>query len=157
VGALMRADSIALLPVASICLSVVTAGFLISDLSVGLERTMMTDQMRGPHTAKYCGILPLKFEWVFFLGHMMLVSGYFAAHVLALTVGGLVLPVYSIPAYMVSELGLFLFWGWKYGRERWFSGTSNGLGFFDVLRPEWAVMSFVPIIFFGAPYFFGGR
>jgi len=44
--------------------------------------------MRVPHTAKWCGILPLNFEWVFFLGHMMLVLGYFAAHVLALTVGG---------------------------------------------------------------------
>ena len=98
-------------------------------------------------TAKWCGILPLNFEWVFFLGHMMLVSGYFAAHVLALTVGGLVLPGYAIPAYMVSELGLFLFWGWKYGRARWL-GTSNRLGFLDVLRPEWLVMSFVPIMIF---------
>ena len=104
VGALMRADSIALLPAVSICLSVATAGFLIADLSVGMERGMMTDNFRGPHTAKWCGILPLNFEWVFFLGHMMLVSGFFAAHVLALTVGGLVLPGYAIPAYMVSEL-----------------------------------------------------
>jgi len=154
---LMRADSISLLPVASICLSVVTAGFLISDLSVGIERSMMTDGFRGPHTAQFCGILPLNFEWVFFLGHMMLVSGYFAAHVLALTVGGLVLPGYVIPAYMVGEWGLFLFWGWKYGRARWFLGSSNRLGFFDVLRPEWAVMSFVPIMFFGSPLLLGGR
>ena len=157
VGALMRADSISLLPVASICLSVATAGFLIADLSVGMERGFMTDQFRGPHTAKWCGILPLNFEWVFFLGHMMLVSGYFAAHVLALTVGGLVLPGYAIPAYMVGEWGLFLFWGWKYGRARWFLGTSNRLGLFDVLRPEWAVMSFVPIMFIGSPLFLGGR
>ena len=157
VGALMRADSISLLPVASICLSVVTAGFLISDLSVGIERSAMTDQMRGPHTAKWCGILPLNFEWVFFLGHMMLVSGYFAAHVLALTVEGLVLPGYAIPAFMVGELGLFLFWGWKYGRARWFLGSSNRLGFFDVLRPEWLIMSFVPIMMFGAPFMLGGK
>jgi len=101
--------------------------------------------------------LPLNFEWVFFLGHMMLVSGYFAAHVLALTVGGLVLPGYAIPAYMVGEWGLFLFWGWKYGRARWLWGASSRLGLKDVLRPEWAVMSFVPIMLFGAPYFLGGR
>jgi len=42
---------------------------------------------------------------------MLLVSGYFAANVLALTVGGLVLPGYSIPAFMVGEWGLFLLWG----------------------------------------------
>ena len=113
IGALMRADSIALLPAASICLSVVTTGFLISNLSVGIERSLMTDQMRGPHTTKACGILPLNFELVFFLGHMMLVSGFFAANALALTVGGLVLPGYAIPAFMVGEWGLFLFWGWK--------------------------------------------
>jgi len=135
----------------------VTAGFLIADLSVGIERSMMTRQFRGPYTTKYCGILPLNFEWVFFLGHMMLVSGYFAAHVLALTVGGLVLPGYAIPAYMVGEWGLFLFWGWKYGRARWAFGTSNRLGFLDVLRPEWAVMSFVPIMMFGNIGFLGGR
>jgi len=157
VGALMRADSISLLPAASICLSVMTAGFIISDLSVGIERSAMTQQIRGPRTAKWCGILPLNFEWVFFLGHMMLVSGYFAAHVLALTVGGLVLPGYAIPAYMVGELGLFLFWGWKYGRARWVGGTSNRLSFFDVLRPEWAVMSFVPIMIFGNIGLLGGR
>jgi len=130
---------------------------LIADLSVGIERGFMTDQFRGPHTAKWCGILPLNFEWVFFLGHTMLVSGFFAVHVLALTVGGLVLPGYAIPAYMVGEWGLFLFWGWKYGRARWFLGTSNRLGLFDVLRPEWAVMSFVPIMFIGSPLFLGGR
>jgi len=157
VGALMRADSISLLPAASICLSVATAGFLIADLSVGIERSFMTDNFRGPHSGKFWGMLPLNFEWVFFLGHMMLVSGYFAAHVLALTVGGLVLPSYAIPAYMVSELGLFLFWGWKYGRARWVGGTSNRLAFLDVLRPEWAVMSFVPIMMFGAPFMLGGR
>jgi len=156
VGALMRADSISLLPAASICLSVATAGFIISDLSVGLERSLMTDQFRGPYTAKFCGILPLNFEWVFFLGHMMLVSGYFAAHVLALTVGGLVLPGYAIPAFIVCELGLFLFWGWKHGRARCL-GSSNRLGFFDVLRPEWAVMSFVPMMFIGSPLMLGGK
>jgi len=77
--------------------------------------------------------------------------------VLALTVGGLVLPGYAIPAYMVGEWGLFLFWGWKYGRARWAFGTSNRLGFLDVLRPEWAVMSFVPIMMFGNIGFLGGR
>jgi len=157
VGALMRADSIALLPAASIFISVVTAGFLIADLSVGVERSMMTRQIRGPHTAKWCGILPLNFGWVFFLGHMMLVSGYFAANVLALTVGVLVLPGYVIPAFMVGEWGLFLFWGWKYGRARWLFGSSNRVGFFDVFRPEWAVMSFVPIMMFGASFMLGGR
>ena len=51
------ADSIALLPAASICLSVVTAGFVISDLSVGIERGLMTDNFRGPPRqsfAEYC-------------------------------------------------------------------------------------------------------
>jgi len=67
------------------------------------------------------------------------------------------LPGYAIPAFMVGEWGLFLFWGWKYGRARWVGGTSNRLSFFDVLRPEWAVMSFVPIMLFGAPYYLGGR
>ena len=57
-------------------------------------------------------------QWVFYLGHIMQVSGYFAANVIALTLGGLVLPGYAIPAYMVGELGLFLFWGWKYNRAR---------------------------------------
>jgi len=77
--------------------------------------------------------------------------------VLALTVGGLVLPGYAIPAYMVGELGLFLFWGWKYGRARWMFGASNRLGFLDLLRPEWLVMSFIPIMMFGASYSLGGR
>jgi len=77
--------------------------------------------------------------------------------VLALTVGGLVLPGYAIPAFMVGDLGLFLFRGWKYGKARWLLGTSNKLGFFDVLRPEWLVMSFVPIMLFGHPAFLGGR
>ena len=36
-------------------------------------------------------------------------------------------------------------------------GTSNRLGFLDVLRPEWVVMSFVPILWFGGPFLLGGR
>ena len=36
-------------------------------------------------------------------------------------------------------------------------GTSNRLGFLDVLRPEWVVMSFVPIMMFGAPFMLGGK
>ena len=35
--------------------------------------------------------------------------------------------------------------------------SSNRLGLKDVLRPEWAVMSFVPIMLFGHPAFLGGR
>jgi len=62
VGALMQAGSITLLPAASIFLSVVTAGFLVADLSVGIERGQMTATVRGPHSAKYCGILPLNLE-----------------------------------------------------------------------------------------------
>tara|TARA_B110000971_G_scaffold157647_1_gene160988 strand:- start:104 stop:535 length:432 start_codon:yes stop_codon:yes gene_type:complete len=51
---------------------------------------------------------------------------------------------------------LFLFWGWKYGRARWLA-SSNRLGFFDVVRPEWLVMSFVPMLIFGNASFLGGR
>ena len=58
VGALMQADSISFLPAASICLSVATAGFIISDLSVGIERGFMTDQFRNIAAEFRVGFLP---------------------------------------------------------------------------------------------------
>tara|TARA_B110000971_G_scaffold173508_1_gene178512 strand:- start:52 stop:1014 length:963 start_codon:yes stop_codon:yes gene_type:complete len=48
--AMMRAESLEPLPLASLIFSIITAGIVITDASITVERTLMTDQLRGPYS-----------------------------------------------------------------------------------------------------------
>ena len=143
-------------PIASIIFSVVAAGFIVSDMSIGWERASMSRSIRGPYQTYWVGVLPERRGGVFFLGHVLFVSGYFACAVISFTAAGQVLGALYIFAFEFIELMCFLLVMRATGRARWLMENSNGVGLFDVFRPEWLVTSVAPILLFRNDGLIGG-
>jgi len=143
-------------PIASIIFSVVAVGFIVSDMSIGWERVSMSRSIRGPYQTWWVGVLPERRGGVFFFGHVLFVLGYFACAVISFTAAGQVLGELFVFAFEFIELMCFLLVMRAAGRARWVLGNSNGVGLFDVLRPEWLVTSVVPVLLFRQEWNIGG-
>ena len=143
-------------PIASIVFSVLAVGFIVSDLSVYGERAGMNESIRGPYQTYCVGVLPERRGGVFFFGHVLFVSGYFACAMISFTAAGRVFGGLLIFAFEFVELMCFLLLMRATGRARWVMGNSIGVGLLDIIRPEWLVTSVAPILLFRMEWLVGG-
>ena len=139
-------NSIDLLPLFSITFSVLAVGFVLTDLSIEIERDQMNRNIRGPYSNPNKGALPERYGGLFAFGHFIFSSGYFACAVIAYTVAGRAFPGYYIAIYMLVEWAAFLLLMRVTGRARFLGGIKKGVGLLDILRPDWGTTSILPIL-----------
>jgi len=151
-SALLDADGIDLRPIISICFSVLSVGWVLTDLSIGFERSLMADNVRGPYSTHWIGLYPEKNQRYFFLSHLLFETGYFACVIFAYsTVKETQAFIFTVCDYALFHLLLMCT-----RRGRYTMQTSNSIGSLDIFRPEWISISVAPILLLSSPPFLGG-
>ena len=147
----------------SIVMSILACSFVVSDTSIGFERGLMDDQIRGHATDRVFGVLPDSVHGLvgFHFGHFLFQVGYMGTSIIMLTTATIVVDAPRTLLFatidILSEVtALHMMLGRKYFvLEK--PKKVQKLSLFRFLRPEILIMNFMPMLIFRNPFLLGGR